>query len=80
MMHLVAGWVKEGSMVFCQKNILEHSKGFNGDYMKGCLLTHGVVTYLKYISANRLFFYKSYENDKPEGLGSETNWREAQSL
>ncbi len=38
-MYLVAGFVMEGSMVFCQKNILEHSMGFHGDYIKGCLLT-----------------------------------------
>jgi len=42
MMHLVAGCVMEGSMVFCQKNILEHSTGFHGDYIKRCLLTHRV--------------------------------------
>jgi hypothetical protein len=32
----------EGSMVFCQKNILEHSMGFHGDYIKRCLLILGV--------------------------------------
>jgi hypothetical protein len=32
-MHLVAGCVMEGSMVLCQKNILEHSKRFHGDYI-----------------------------------------------
>ncbi len=40
--HLVAGCVMEGSMVFCQKNILEHSMRFHGDYLKRCLLTHRV--------------------------------------
>jgi hypothetical protein len=29
----------EGSMVFCQKNILGHSMMFHGDYIKRCLLT-----------------------------------------
>jgi hypothetical protein len=29
----------EGSMMFCQKIILEHSMKFHGDYIKGCLLT-----------------------------------------
>jgi hypothetical protein len=38
-MHLVAGCVMEGSVVLCQKNILEHSMRFHGDYLKGCLLT-----------------------------------------
>jgi hypothetical protein len=38
-MYLVAGFVMEGSMVFCQKNNLEHSMGFHGDYIKGYLLT-----------------------------------------
>jgi hypothetical protein len=42
MMHLVTGWVIEGSIVFCQKNILEHSMKFHGGYLKRCLLTHGV--------------------------------------
>jgi hypothetical protein len=28
------------SMVFCQKNFLEER--FHGDYLRGCLLTHGV--------------------------------------
>jgi len=39
LMHLVAGHVMEGSMMFCQKNILEHSMMFHGDYIKRCLLT-----------------------------------------
>ncbi len=44
MMHLVAGCVMEGSMVFCQKNnILEHSMRFHGDYIKRCLPTHRVT-------------------------------------
>jgi hypothetical protein len=34
--------------------------GLQWGLYEGHLLTHGVVTYLKYISANRLFFYKSY--------------------
>ncbi len=42
MMHLVVGWVMEGSMAFCQKNILEQSMSFHGDYIKRCLLTHRV--------------------------------------
>ena len=32
-------WVMEGSMIFCQKNILEHSLSFYRDYKKRCLLT-----------------------------------------
>ncbi len=36
-MNLVAGCVMEGSMVFCQKNILEHSMSFHGDCIKRCL-------------------------------------------
>jgi hypothetical protein len=64
-MHLVAGCVTEGSMVFCQLNILEHSMRFHGDYLKRCFLTHRVSLILlltrlisekKYISANRLFY------------------------
>ncbi len=39
LMHLVAGCVMEGSVVLCQKNILEHSMRFHGDSIKGCLLT-----------------------------------------
>ncbi len=39
LMHLVAGCVMEGSMVFCQKNILGHSMMFHGDYIQRCLLT-----------------------------------------
>jgi len=39
-LHLVAEYVMEGSMVFCQKNILEHSMRFHGNYLKRCLLTH----------------------------------------
>ncbi len=39
LMHLFAGCVMEGSMVFCQKNILGHSRLFHGDYIKRCLLT-----------------------------------------
>ncbi len=63
-MHLVVGCVMEGSMVFCQKNIVEHSMGFHGDYIKRCLLTHRVcqilyltklISEIKYISANGLF-------------------------
>jgi hypothetical protein len=42
MMHLVVGCVIEGSMVFCQKNILEHSVKFHGDYLKRCSLKHRV--------------------------------------
>ncbi len=30
----------EGSMIFCQKNILEHFMKFHGDYLKRCLLAH----------------------------------------
>jgi hypothetical protein len=37
-MHLVAGCVMEGSMMFCQKNILGHSMMFHEDYIKRCLL------------------------------------------
>jgi hypothetical protein len=32
----------EGSMIFCQKNILEHSLSFYGDYKKRFLLTPGL--------------------------------------
>ncbi len=39
LMHLFARCVMEGSMVFCQKNILGHSRLFHGDYIKQCLLT-----------------------------------------
>jgi hypothetical protein len=38
-MNLVAGCVVEGSIVFCQKNIPEHSMSFHGDYVKRHLLT-----------------------------------------
>jgi hypothetical protein len=38
-MYLVAGCVIEGSMMFCQKNILQHSMMFHGDYIKICQLT-----------------------------------------
>jgi hypothetical protein len=31
----------EGSMIFCQNNILEHYLGFHGDYKKRCILTTG---------------------------------------
>jgi hypothetical protein len=31
--------VMEGSMIFCPKNILEHSPSFYGDYKKRCILT-----------------------------------------
>jgi hypothetical protein len=41
-MHLIAGCVMEGSMVFCQKNSQEYSVGFHGDYIKRCLLTRRV--------------------------------------
>jgi len=41
-MHLVAGCVMQGSMVFFQKNILEHSMSFHGDYKKRFLITHRV--------------------------------------
>jgi hypothetical protein len=34
MMRLVAGCVMEGPIVFCQKNILEHSMRFHGDYIE----------------------------------------------
>ena len=49
LMHLVAGCVMEGSMVFCQKNTLEHSVRFHGDYIKGCLLTH-MVSQILYLN------------------------------
>ncbi len=43
-MHLVAGCVMEGSVLFCQKNnILEHSTRFHRDYIKRCLPTHRVT-------------------------------------
>ncbi len=60
----LVGCVMEGSMVFCQKNILEHSVSFRGDYIKRCLLTHRVsqILYLtklifeiKYFELNGLF-------------------------
>jgi hypothetical protein len=31
----------EGSMIFCQKNVLEYSMSFHGDYKKRCILTTG---------------------------------------
>ncbi len=40
-MHLVAGCVMEGSMVFCQKNILEHSMSFHVDYIEMFSNTQG---------------------------------------
>jgi hypothetical protein len=43
MMRIEAGCVIEGSMVFCQKNILEHSMRFHRDYIKRCLPTHRVT-------------------------------------
>ena len=39
LIQVVAGSVMEGSMVFCQKNILGNSMRFHGDYIKRCLLT-----------------------------------------
>jgi len=48
-MHLVAGCVKEGSMMFCPKNILGHSMMFHGDYIKRCLLTI-MVSQLLYLT------------------------------
>ena len=42
MHHLVAGCVMEGSLVFYQKTILEHSISFHEDFVKRCLLTHRV--------------------------------------
>jgi hypothetical protein len=33
-MNLVAGCVMDGCMVFCLKNILEHSMVFRGDHKK----------------------------------------------
>jgi hypothetical protein len=53
-------------MVFCQKNILEHSMSFHGDYIKRCILTHRVsqillltrlISEIKYLAANRLFLH-----------------------
>jgi hypothetical protein len=41
-MNLLAGRVMEGCMVFCQKNILEHSMSFHGNFIKRCLLAHRV--------------------------------------
>jgi hypothetical protein len=32
--NLLFGWVMEGSIIFCQKNILEHSLSFFGAYKK----------------------------------------------
>jgi hypothetical protein len=61
MMHLVAGCVMEGSMVFCQNNILEHSMRFHGDYLKRWLLTHGqsdILTHRHKVHlCKRTFFY-----------------------
>jgi hypothetical protein len=63
-MHLVVVCVMEGSMVFCQKNIVEHSMGLHADNIKKCLLAHKVnqilyltklISEIKYISANGLF-------------------------
>jgi hypothetical protein len=34
-MNLLVWCVMEGSMILCQKNILEHSLSFYGDYKKG---------------------------------------------
>ncbi len=66
-MHLVAGCVMKGSITFCQRNI--HFMGFHGGYVKRCLLTHKVsqileltklISQIKYISANRVFFLQSH--------------------
>jgi hypothetical protein len=60
---LAVGFVMEGSLVFCKKD-LEHSMSFHGDYIKRCLLMHGVsqilyltklISEIKYISDNGPF-------------------------
>jgi hypothetical protein len=53
--HKVAVCVMEGSMVFCQENILEHFMNFRGDYVKGgCSLRHRVNKILLLVT-NGLF-------------------------
>jgi hypothetical protein len=49
---LLFGCAMEGSMIFCQKNILEHSMKLNGDYLKRWLLTHRVSQILLPHKAN----------------------------
>ncbi len=52
----LVGCVMEGSMVFCQKNILEHSMSFHGDYIKRCLLyLTKLIFEIKYMELNGLF-------------------------
>ncbi len=62
------------SMLFCQKNSLEHSMNFHGDYIKRCLLARGVsqilyltklISEIKYISANGLFTTLVYNGIRP---------------
>jgi len=55
MMHLVAGCVMEGSMVFCQKNILEHPMGLHRVIQ--ILYLTKLMSKIKYISANGLFIH-----------------------
>jgi len=52
MMHLVAGCVMEGSVVFCQKNILEHSMRFHRLFKEMFTNTRGlsdIVAHRTYI-------------------------------
>ncbi len=44
-------------MIFCQKNILEHSMKFHGDYLKRCILTYRIRQILLLTS---LIFEKKY--------------------
>jgi hypothetical protein len=66
-MQLVAGCVMEGSMMFCQKNILGHSMMFHGDYKRRCIIAIMVSQILQLaqltseikniiIAANGLFY------------------------
>ena len=55
MMHLVAGCVMEGSMVFCQKNIQKHPMGLHRVIQ--ILYLTKLMSKIKYISANGLFIH-----------------------
>ncbi len=64
-MDLVAGCVMEGSMVFCQKNILKHSMRFHGDYKEmytntqgqSDILIHKTNIWYKVYLGKHTFFY-----------------------
>jgi hypothetical protein len=53
----------EGSMIFCQKNVLEYSMSFHGDCKKRCILTTGVsqiMQFTKLISQKSRFWQKDF--------------------